>query len=71
MHKTKLVSCLAYSLMLKMGVICSSQMSYVFQWATWYCIPEDRTLFILIYDLFNDVSLDRLVSDVTDELERM
>jgi hypothetical protein len=39
-----LVSCLAYSLILKMEVTFSSKMSVDMQWTTWFYIPEDRTL---------------------------
>jgi hypothetical protein len=39
-----LVSCSAYSSVLKMEAICSSYTSVDFQWATWYYIPEDTTL---------------------------
>jgi hypothetical protein len=39
-----LVSCLAYSLILKMGVSCISKMSVDFQQIIWYYFPEDRTL---------------------------
>jgi hypothetical protein len=36
-----LVSCLAYSLALKMEVTCSSEMAVDFQRATWHYIPEE------------------------------
>jgi hypothetical protein len=39
-----LVSCLAYSLTLKMEAMCSSEMSVDLQWTTRHYIPEDRTL---------------------------
>jgi hypothetical protein len=39
-----LVSCLAYSLTLKMEAIYSSEMSVDFQWTTQHYIPEDSTL---------------------------
>jgi hypothetical protein len=39
-----LVSCLSYSLTLKMEVICSSGTSVDFQWTTWWYVPEDRTI---------------------------
>jgi hypothetical protein len=38
-----LFSCLAYYLTLKMEVTRFSDMSVIFQWTTWYYIPEDRT----------------------------
>jgi hypothetical protein len=37
-----LVSCLAYSLTLKIEAICSSKMSVDFPWTTQHYIPEDR-----------------------------
>jgi hypothetical protein len=39
-----LVSCLAYSLTLKMRATCSSEMLVDLHLATWHYIPEDRTL---------------------------
>jgi hypothetical protein len=39
-----LVSCLAYSLILKMEATCSSETSVDFQWTTQYYIPQDKTL---------------------------
>jgi ABC-type uncharacterized transport system permease subunit len=39
-----LVSCLVYSLILKVEVICSSETSVDFQWSVQSCNPEDRTL---------------------------
>jgi hypothetical protein len=39
-----LVSCLADFSSVKMEVICSSETSVDFQWTTWRCIPEDKTL---------------------------
>jgi hypothetical protein len=39
-----LISCLAYSLALKMEITYSSEILVNFQWTTWYYIPEDRTL---------------------------
>jgi hypothetical protein len=39
-----LVSCVAYSLTLKMETTCSSETLVEFQWTTWRYIPEDRTL---------------------------
>jgi hypothetical protein len=36
--------CLAYSSVVKMGTVCSSNMFLNFQRATWHCIPEDVTL---------------------------
>jgi hypothetical protein len=39
-----LVSCLAYSLTVKMETICSSETSVDFHRTTWRYIPEDRTL---------------------------
>jgi hypothetical protein len=39
-----LVSCLAYSLSLKMEVTCSTETSVDFQWTTHCYIPGDRTL---------------------------
>jgi hypothetical protein len=44
MHQIALVSCLAFSLALKMEAIYSSDTSLVFQWTTWRYIPEDVTL---------------------------
>jgi hypothetical protein len=41
-----LVSCLAYSLTLKMEVICSSDTSIDIQWTTWCYIPDESTLHI-------------------------
>jgi hypothetical protein len=38
------VSCLAYSLTLKMEVACSSETSVDFQWTTHCYIPEDTTV---------------------------
>jgi hypothetical protein len=38
-----LVSCLAYSLILKMEATCSSETSVGFQWITWCCSQECRT----------------------------
>jgi hypothetical protein len=42
-----LVSCLAYSLILKMEVTCSSKTQPDFEQTTWHYIPEDRTLHTL------------------------
>jgi hypothetical protein len=39
-----LVSFLAYSLMQKIELTCSSEMSFVFQWTSWHYIPEDMGL---------------------------
>jgi hypothetical protein len=39
-----LVSCLAFSSILKMKTTCSSETSAAFQRTTWRYIPEDRTL---------------------------
>jgi hypothetical protein len=39
-----LVSCLVYSLTLKLEVTCSSEKAADFQQTTWHYIPEDRTL---------------------------
>jgi hypothetical protein len=39
-----LASCLAYSSILKMEVICSSETSVAFQWTARRYIPEDRSL---------------------------
>jgi hypothetical protein len=36
-----LVSCSAFSSILKMEAICSSQTLVYFQWTTWHYIPED------------------------------
>jgi hypothetical protein len=41
--------CMAYFSALKMEAVCSSETSVDFQWTTQHDIPEDRTLFILIY----------------------
>jgi hypothetical protein len=41
----KNVSCLAYSLTLKMEATCSSKTSVDFQQTAWHYIPEDRTLY--------------------------
>jgi hypothetical protein len=43
-----LLSCMAYSLTLKMEEICSSETSVDFQWTTQRYIPEGRTLNVLI-----------------------
>jgi hypothetical protein len=40
----KLVSCLAYSSILKMKATCSSETSVDFQRTLWCCIPEDKAL---------------------------
>jgi hypothetical protein len=45
-----LVSCLAYSLILKMEVTCSSETQVDFQWTTWQYIAEDRTLVSLLFN---------------------
>jgi hypothetical protein len=39
-----LVSCLAYSLTMKVEVTCSSETVIGVQWTAWHYIPEDRTL---------------------------
>jgi hypothetical protein len=39
-----LVSCLAYSLTLKMESICSPEMSVGFHLTTWHFIAEEKTL---------------------------
>jgi hypothetical protein len=39
-----LVSCLAYSMTLKMEATCSSETLVDFQMTMWHCISEDRTL---------------------------
>lgn len=41
-------SCMAYSLTLKMGAICSSEASVDFRWTTQRYIPADGTLDVLI-----------------------
>jgi hypothetical protein len=45
-----LVSCLAYSLILKTEVTCSSETLVHFQWTTWHYIAEDRTLVSLLFN---------------------
>jgi hypothetical protein len=45
-----LLSFLAYSLTLKMEVICSSETLFDFQWTTWHYIAEDRTLVSLLFN---------------------
>jgi hypothetical protein len=42
------VSCLAYTSTLKFQVVCSSEMSADFQWATCHCKSEDRILWVCI-----------------------
>jgi hypothetical protein len=39
-----LVSCMAYSLILKMEATCSSETSAGFRWTTWHYIQDHRTL---------------------------
>jgi hypothetical protein len=39
-----LISCLAYSSTVNMKARCFSKTLVDFQWTTWRCIPEDRTL---------------------------
>jgi hypothetical protein len=59
-----LISCLAYSLTLKMKVPCSSKMSVDFRWTIWCYIPEDRTLFLVISEFPY-----RSVSHITDTVK--
>jgi hypothetical protein len=48
-----LVSCLAYCSTLKMETICTSNISFDFQWATSHDIPEHKTLYA--YLIYNDI----------------
>jgi hypothetical protein len=51
-----LVSCLAYSSILKMEVICSSETSFDFQRTTWRYVAEDRTLLLLLFAVLLNVT---------------
>jgi hypothetical protein len=58
--KQEMVSCLAYSLTLKMVATCSSETLVGFPRTTWHYIPEGRTLsssFVLLMMLALKVSL--------------
>jgi hypothetical protein len=60
-----LVSCLAYSVTLKMEATCSSKTLVDFQRTTWHYIPEDRTLGWVLCVMCFPVDLSTLLQGQT------